>query len=209
MSAGKEKTRLILASQSRARQEMLHAAGLVFESIPAQIDEEALTRKWQGEGVAAQDIAEKLAEEKAVYIARTNPGALVIGADQVLECGGVLLSKALDAGEAREKLRALRGKTHHLISAFTLVRDGEILCAETQSARLTMRDFDEGFLESYCQKAGDALTKNVGAYALEGPGVHLFEKIEGDYFTILGLPLLPLLKQLRTHHNIDLEGGCA
>lgn len=196
--------RLILASQSRARQDMLRAAGLEFEIRPAQVDEPALMRKLVSEWATAPAVAESLAEEKALAVSREIPGAFVIGADQVLECGGQLMSKAKDEPEAREKLKALRGRTHRLISAVALARGGRTLWRAAREARLRMRDFDEAFLDAYCGAAGEALTRSVGAYELEGPGINLFEEIEGDYFTVLGLPLLPLLNGLRRECGIGL-----
>lgn len=198
--------KLILASQSKARQEMLRAAGLEFDARPAQIDEPALMRKLLSEWATAPAVAESLAAEKALVVSRENPEAAVIGADQVLECGGQILSKAGNVEEAKEKLKSLRGKTHRLISAVSVAKDGKILWRATQEAHLTMHDFSDAFLEAYCEKAGAALTRSVGAYELEGLGVNLFESIKGDYFTILGLPLLSLLNYLRAEFGIGFEG---
>lgn len=194
--------KLILASQSKARQEMLRAAGLNFEIFPAPIDEAVLMQKLKAEWATAPAVAENLAAEKALSVSRENPKALVIGADQVLECEGRIFSKARDAEDAKEKLRSLRGRSHRLISAVSVAQNGKRLWHTMQDAKLTMHDFGEAFLEDYCKKAGATLTRSVGAYELEGPGVNLFEKIEGDYFTILGLPLLPLLNYLRRECGI-------
>lgn len=190
---------LILASKSAARQAMLKNAGLEFQSIPAEIDERAF-----GNAGSPKELAGILAVEKAKYVARLNPDALVIGSDQILEFEGKTIHKAQNLQDAKEKLSALRGKTHSLISAVAVVKGETTLWSDAQAAALTMHDFDDAFLSAYVEKAGDALTQNVGAYALEGEGVHLFDKIEGDYFTILGLPLLPLLKYLREDHGAGL-----
>lgn len=193
---------LILASKSHARQSMLKNAGLAFQAIPADIDEAAL--KTQNADVTPKELAALLAEEKALHISKQNTDAIVIGSDQILECEGEILSKAEDEAAAKEKLLNLRGKTHHLISAVSIAKAGQTLWQHSDIAMLTMQDFDETFLQAYCAKAGDALTHNVGAYAVEGIGVHLFESIEGDYFTILGMPLLPLLTVLRKDYGVRL-----
>lgn len=185
---------LILASKSKARQEMLKNAGLKFETRPADIDEEHV----QAQDLKPEEMAQRLASEKALYVSEAYPEAYVIGADQVLQCQGRILSKAKNVNEAREKLEFLKGKTHSLVSAVSVAKGGDVLWSDQQSASLTMNEFDEEALQTYISKAGDALTRSVGAYELESIGVHLFEKIEGDYFTILGMPLLALLKYLRT-----------
>lgn len=178
---------IILASASKARAEMLRGAGIDFEIRPAGLDEAAL--RDQG--------AQALADAKALQIARQNSGALVIGADQILTLDGEILSKARDKEEARTKLQKLKGKTHHLTAAISVAQGETILWQACDRATLTMRDFDDEFLERYMKRAGEALTASVGAYWLEDVGAWLFEKIEGDYFTILGMPLLPLLQFLR------------
>jgi septum formation protein len=186
---------LVLASKSDVRGKLLAAAGLRFEIRPAQIDERAAER--QAGPLDAVAVARLLARKKAEGAAATLPGRLVLGADQTLARGTVRFSKPTDRAEAVEQLRKLRGRTHELNSALALVRDGKLLfdCADT--ARLTMRDFSDRFLEEYLDMVGPAALASVGAYQLEGVGVHLFERVEGDYFTILGLPLLPLLAFLR------------
>lgn len=193
--------KLILASASRARQSMLAQAGLSFEIHPADIDETAILRELKGAEPA--DKAHILAEKKAAYVSQQFPGALVIGSDQILEIGGDILSKASDKNAAREKLKRLRGKTHHLISAVAVCRDEKILWHHTAQARLTMHDFSDEFLENYMAAAGEGLTRAVGAYELEGAGSWLFSSIEGDYFTILGMPLLPFLNYLRENHGFS------
>lgn len=183
---------LILASGSKARQEMLTRAGLKFKAIPADIDEKALLAALKNK-LPPAEIAAALAQEKAKFVTAQNPGAYVVGADQILVFKGKIFSKAATKEEARASLQKLRGQTHHLISAVCVAKDGEILWDFADSAALAMRNFDDDFLDAYCAQAGEALTKTVGAYELEGRGASLFEKTEGDFFTILGLPLLPLL----------------
>lgn len=196
MSSG---TRLILASGSSARKEMLQSAGLAFEIVPADIDEDAIRSVMVSESdcVEAADIAAVLAAEKALHVSRAHAGALVIGSDQILALGRRLFSKAETVAEAREHLDRLRGRTHELVSAVAIARDGVILWQSVDSAQLTMRPFSDEFLGRYLEKAGDSTLKSVGCYHLEGLGVQLFDKIDGDYFTILGMPLLPLLAELR------------
>ena len=195
MSIWLGKDPLILASQSRARQMLLANAGVAFEAIPANIDERAVQK---ASGLSAPgEIAKLLAREKALWVSRQNPGRYVVGADQTLALGSRLFSKPAGRAAAAEQLRLLAGNTHELHSAFAVARDGEILLADVSIASMSMRPLGEGEIEAYLDKAGDAVTTSVGAYQLEGLGVHLFEHIEGDHFTILGLPLLPLLAFLR------------
>jgi septum formation protein len=192
---------LVLASRSDVRGKMLAAAGLRFEIRPAQIDERAVEAASGVSDSAA--IARVLARAKANAIAATVPGRMVLGADQTLARGSKRFSKPASQAEAAEQLRALRGRTHELHSAIVLLRDGEVLFDCVDSARLTMRDISDAFLGSYLDMAGDAALSSVGAYQLEGIGVHLFEKVDGDFFTILGLPLLPLLAYLRQNKFVD------
>jgi septum formation protein len=187
---------LILASQSRARQTLLAQAGIAFEAIPADLDERALQ---QASGLSsAEEIAALLARAKAVSVSSKHAGRLVVGADQTLSLGKKLFSKPADRAQAAEQLRALAGRTHELHSAFAAACDGEILFAEVAVARMTMRPLSEASVSAYLDEAGDEVTASVGAYQLEGLGVHLFERVEGDHFTVLGLPLLPLLTFLRS-----------
>jgi len=187
---------LILASQSRARQALLANAGIAFEAIPAVIDERAIQR---ASGLSAPgEIAALLAREKAVSVSSRRPGQLVVGADQTLALDQRLFSKPAGRAQAAEQLRALAGRSHELHSATAVARDGEILFEDVSIARMTMRPLDGAAIRAYLDTAGEAVTTSVGAYQLEGLGVHLFERIEGDHFTILGLPLLPLLKFLRS-----------
>jgi septum formation protein len=192
---------LVLASKSDVRGKMLAAAGLRFEIRPAPIDERAAEAMAGTREAAA--IARFLARAKADAVARSVPGLLVLGADQTLARGTARFSKPADRAEATAQLRALRGRTHELHSALALVRDGQALFDCVDSARLTMRNVSDRFIEDYLDMAGDAALASVGSYQLEGIGIHLFERVEGDYFTILGLPLLPLLAYLRENKLVD------
>ncbi len=185
---------LILASASGARRSMLENAGLSFTVDAADIDETAVKNAHDG---PPEQLAPRLAEAKARTISARHPGALVIGADQLLELDGVLFDKPRDLADARAHLMLLRGRTHRLISAAAVVQDGHVLWTASDEARLTMRAFSEGFLGEYLAKAGVAVRNTVGAYHLEGLGATLFEAVDGNHFTILGLPLLPLLAFLR------------
>jgi septum formation protein len=188
--------RLVLASQSRARQLLLANAGIDFEAIPADIDERAAQ---QSAGLSAPaDIAVLLARAKAVAVSIQKPDRYVVGADQTLALGQRLFNKPSGRLEAAEQLRSLAGRTHELNSAVAVAHGGEIVFVHVALARMTVRPLNEVEIEAYLTHAGEAVTSSVGAYQLEGPGVHLFERIEGDYFTILGLPLLPLLAFLRS-----------
>jgi septum formation protein len=187
---------LILASQSRARQALLANAGIAFEAIPAEIDERAIQL---ASGLSAPgEIAALLAREKAIFVSLRHPGQFVVGADQTLALDQRLFSKPAGRAKAAVQLRALAGQSHELHSATAVARDGKILFEDVSIARMTMRPLDGAAIRTYLDAAGEAVTTSVGAYQLEGLGVHLFERIEGDHFTILGLPLLPLLKFLRS-----------
>jgi septum formation protein len=186
---------VILASQSRARQMLLGNAGISFEAVPADIDERAVQKN---SGLTSPgEIAGLLAREKALFVSSKNPGRYVIGADQTLALGERLFSKPSGRAQAAEQLRLLAGSSHALHSAVAVARDGKIVFSEVSVARMTMRQLGENEISAYLDAAGDAVTTSVGAYQLEGLGVHLFERIEGDHFTILGLPLLRLLAFLR------------
>jgi len=193
---------LILASGSMARRQILNGAGVPFEVLPADVDEETLKANLLAGGQTPRAIAQALAWAKAEARSKQTPG-LVIGADQTLELDGVLFNKAATMAEAEASLRLLRGKTHQLHSATALARDGELVWQEVVTASLTMRDFSELFLTRYLQQQGPTILSCVGGYQIESHGVQLFEQIEGDYFTILGLPLLGLLGQLRRHGILD------
>jgi septum formation protein len=195
MTIWRGKQPLILASQSRARQALLANAGLDFEAIPADIDE----RKIQNDSGLSEpeQIARLLAREKALAVSSAHPERIVIGADQTLALESQLFTKPAGRTQAADQLRMLAGKIHELHSAIAVARSGKILFETVSVARMTMRELTETEIEAYLDAAGAAVTTSVGAYQLEGLGVHLFERIEGDHFTILGLPLLPLLAFLR------------
>ena len=187
---------LILATQSRARQMLLANAGLDFEAVPAEIDERGIQ---ESSGLTSPgDIAALLAREKARAVSGGRPDQFVVGADQTLALGTRLFSKPAGRVQAAEQLRALAGNRHELHSAVAVARDGKILFETVSVAGMTMRPLTGAEIEAYLNAAGEAVTSSVGAYQLEGLGVHLFERIEGDHFTILGLPLLPLLAFLRS-----------
>jgi septum formation protein len=187
---------LILASQSRARQMLLKNAGIAFEAVPSDIDERAVQER---SGITAPgEIASLLAREKALAVAGQRPGHIVVGADQTLALGDRLFSKPDGRAQAAEQLHALVGHTHELHSAVAVAREDRILFAHVAVARLTMRRLGDTEIATYLDAAGAAVTSSVGGYQLEGLGVHLFERIDGDHFTILGLPLLPLLGFLRS-----------
>lgn len=190
---------LVLASASRSRRDMLDAAGVAFEVVPADVDEPALRAQHLKTDPAAGpgDIARMLAEAKAVAVSTRRPEALVIGADQVLALDGDLFSKPGSEAAARRDLLRLRGRSHGLHSAVALAQGGKIDWTHGAAATLTMRAFSDDYLDGYLRRCGPEVLASVGAYQIEGPGIGLFERVEGDYFTILGLPLLPLLAELR------------
>ncbi|WP_417767050.1 Maf-like protein [Stappia sp.] len=190
-------TDLVLASGSRIRAELLRNAGLTFRVDPAGVDERAIEAPLLESGFSPEDIAQVLAEAKAQETSLRNPGALVVGADQVLEFGGARLTKPDDMEAARRQLLAMSGKTHALHSAAAIARDGETIWRAVGTVRMKMRAFGPEFVGRYLAAVGDDALASVGAYQLEGRGVQLFEAIDGDYFTVLGLPLLPLLDELR------------
>lgn len=188
---------LILASKSQARAAMLAAAGVTVELVPADIDERALDAAWTAAGHGPAEIARLLAEAKAVAVSRARPDAVVIGADQTLALGTDRFSKPRDFDEARRHLLSFRGRIHHLHSAVALARGGVATFAHVASAAMQMRAFSDAWLDSYLLAMGDQVLASVGCYQFEGPGIQLFDRIDGDYFTILGMPLLPLLAALR------------
>jgi septum formation protein len=198
MSAPAPAPGIILASKSAARRQVLEGAGVPFEIAVAGVDEDAVKTAMLAQGSGPREIADALAEVKAVRISARRP-ELVIGADQTLEFEGRLYDKAETLEAARERLQSLRGKPHKLHSAVVVAKDGAPIWREVVTATLTMRDFTDAFLEDYLSAEGDNALGSVGCYRLEGPGAQLFSSIEGDYFTILGLPLLGLLDLLRRH----------
>jgi septum formation protein len=201
MTLWRGKHPLILASQSRARQALLANAGIDFEAVPAELDERAVQ---QASRLSIPgDIAALLARQKALVVSSQQPGRFVAGADQTLALGSRLFSKPASRAQAAEQLRALSGHSHELHSAVAVVRDGKILFERAAVARMTMRRLGEAEIGAYLDHAGETVTSSVGAYQLEGLGVHLFERIEGDHFTILGLPLLPLLAFLRSERLLN------
>ncbi len=188
---------LILASASTARAEMLRAAGVAIEIVPARVDEGELKLSLQQQEADVETAAIALAELKALQVSRAKPGRLVLGADQMLDCDGAWFDKPESRAGARNQLLTLRDKTHRLTSAAVLARDGLRVWHHATAARLTMRAFTDSFLDQYLDQAGDAVLSSVGAYQLEGLGAQMFKRIDGDFFTILGLPLLPVLDILR------------
>lgn len=191
--------RLMLASQSAARRALLTNAGLNFQTHPAAIDEAEIKRSARADGMTAIDTAILLAELKAARVSRSHPDALVIAGDQLLVCEDIWFDKPADMGEAAAQLQTLRGRSHTLVTAVLCQRGNQRLWHHVAQPRLTMRTFSNGFLEAYLAMEGESLLDTVGAYRLEGPGLHLFEAVDGDHTAILGLPLLPLLGFLRQH----------
>lgn len=193
---------LVLASGSRTRARMLESAGVPIEIAVPNIDEPELMASLHASGAPVERAAEVLAEMKANRVAMRFPGRLVLGCDQMLECDGRWLDKARDRDNAREQLKTMRGRSHNLITSAVLVRDETRLWHHTDIAEMRMRPFSDDFLDYYIGSAGDDILRSVGAYQLEGLGAQLFDRIGGDYFTILGLPLLPVLAILRTHQVV-------
>jgi septum formation protein len=187
---------LLLASASPFRRRMLEAAGVAFRVVPAEVDESALKRSLAGK-VAPEGLAETLAAAKAEAVSGKFPADLVIGADQVLALGDETFGKPHDLTAARAQLERLRGRTHRLLSAVALARGGRVVWSKVDTASLTVRDLSAAFLDEYLARCGERLLSIAGAYEIEGLGIQLFDRVEGDYFTIVGLPLLPLLAQLR------------
>jgi nucleoside triphosphate pyrophosphatase len=189
--------RLILASASASRRNLLASAGLAFDIDGARIDERAVEEEFLRQGGAPDDLAQRLARAKALEVARRNPQALCLGADQTLSIAGRILHKPADLMEAARQLHALAGRSHSLISAFCFARGGAALFESKEVANLTMRPLDERAIRLYLALAGPAALSSVGTYQVEGLGVHLFEKIEGDHATVLGLPMIRVLAWLR------------
>lgn len=188
---------LLLASKSATRAGLLRAADVPFEARDSRVDERALEEPLRAAGAGPGEIATALARAKALAVSEESPGRLVLGADQTLGCGGRLFVKPADRQEARASLEALSGQPHDLHSALCAARDGAVLFEHVAVARLVMRALSSGFLDAYLDSAGEGVLGSVGAYQIEAAGMHLFERIDGDHSTILGLPLLPLLEFLR------------
>ena len=195
----KQEGDIILASASQSRRKLLQAAGIAFRTVPAGVDEAAIKGSHVPLGSGLDHLATQLAIQKALVVAARNPGALVVGADQVLICEGEAFDKPENLAAARQQLLRLRGRTHRLETAVACARSNDVLWSHVEAPQLTMRAFSTDHLEAYIAAEGNALTESVGGYKLEGLGIQLFESVTGDYFAILGLPLLPLLAFLRAH----------
>ncbi|MEQ1617415.1 MAG: Maf family nucleotide pyrophosphatase [Terricaulis sp.] len=193
---------IVLASGSAIRRKMLQAAGLSFEVDLASVDEDAAKADLRAAGLAPREQANALAELKALSVSKQRAG-LVIGADQVLALDNETLDKPKDLEEARSHLQRMRGRTHELLCAAVVATDGNIVWRCLQTPKLKMHDFSDAFIDAYIARAGDAVLASVGAYQLEGLGAQLFERVEGDYFSVLGLPLLPLLAFLREQEALE------
>lgn len=190
---------VILASGSRFRAEMLSAAGVPFTVVVAGVDEAAVRESLGAEGASTEDVAIALGELKAIAVSRRHPEALVIGSDQMLDCNGIWFEKPVDRDHARASLVALSGRDHRLVTSAVVAQAGTRIWHTVQSVRMRMRPLTEAYIDAYLDAVGDDVRSSVGAYQLEGLGAQLFSAVEGDYFTVLGLPLLPLLDFLRTH----------
>ena len=201
-SLWQNKMPLVLASLSATRQALLNAVEIPFESVPSAIDERLVERPLHEKGASSAEIATHLAQAKALAVAMVRPGRLVLGADQTLSFEGRTFSKPATIAEAQVQLAAFSGRTHELHSALCVVRDGIILFETIVTARLTCRSYSADFIARYMKLAGEAVLTSVGAYQIEGIGLHLFDRIEGDSSTILGLPLLPLLEFLRREGSL-------
>jgi septum formation protein len=192
---------LLLASASVFRRKLLEAAGVAFRVVPAHVDEAEIKARLATR-VAPDVLAGALAAAKAEAVSARFPGTLVIGADQVLALGAQIIDKPRDQAEARAQLEHLRGKTHRLFTAAALAEDGQTVWRAGDSATMTMRDFTDGFVDSYLRQSADAVCQMAGSYDIEGRGIQLFERVEGDHFAIIGLPLLLLIAELRARRVI-------
>ena len=196
-------TSLVLASSSPFRRMLLQNAGLSFEAHPAGINERAIEMRLTEMHAGPEQVAVELAKAKALDVSRRFPGSLVLGSDQTMSLGERVFHKPADIHEARSHIAALSGKTHRLNSGVALARDGAVVWDHVSHADMTVRPLSEAFIDRYVARCGEKLLSSVGAYQLEGEGIHLFSAIDGDYFTILGLPMLPLLAKLREMGAID------
>jgi septum formation protein len=195
--------KLILASKSASRQALMSGAGLVYEAIVADIDERAIEANLSARYAKPPEVAVELARAKAQWVSERNEDAYVIGSDQVLSLGERVFHKPLSMGEAADHIRAMSGRTHHLNCGVALAFRGQVIWTDVSIAAMTMRTISPSFLQTYLDMAGESILQSVGAYQFEGPGIQLFETIDGDYFTILGLPMLKLLAGLRSLGIID------
>ena len=202
MTAIGQSMTIVLASGSRTRADLLRGAGLTVEIDPANVDEDAVKESLRAEGASAAQVAEALSDLKALKVSRRHPGALVIGADQTLDCNGVWFDKPPDLDHLRAHLEALSGHRHSLFAGVSVMRDGQRLWGLVEPAHMTMRNLSADFITRYIEAVGEDGLGSVGGYRLEGLGAQLFSRVEGDYFTVLGLPLLPLLGFLRQHGAI-------
>ena len=193
--------RIVLASGSAIRRQILNGAGINFDVVVKPVDEGAIKHSMLADGYKPRDIADALAEAKARRVSQAEPG-LVIGADQIMEMDGRIFDKPVDLAEARERLKHMRGKTHFLVGAVVICENGQPVWRHASRTKLTMRDFSDEFLDQYLEDEAESVCKSVGAYRFEGPGAQLFSHVEGDFFSILGLSLLPLLDFLRTRGAI-------
>ena len=192
------KQKIILASESSARKNLLQQAGVDFKCVAARIDEDAIKNSLQSEGAKPNEIVDTLAEYKALRVANNFPNDIVIGSDQILVCNNVILSKARTFDEAKKTLNLLKGKSHQLLSAAVIYENNKPVWRTVSRAQLFMRDFSDNYLDEYISTSNENILSSVGCYLLEDKGIGLFNRIQGDYFTILGFPLLEVLNFLRT-----------
>jgi septum formation protein len=195
--------RLILASKSGSRKSLMNGAGLSYDAISADIDERAVEEPLRIAGQSPSAIARALAEAKALWVSQRHPDAFVIGSDQTLSLDDRIFHKPRDMQDAADHIRAFSGRTHHLNCGVAIAQDGKVQWSDISTAAMSMRTVSEDFLARYLKMAGDGILLSVGAYHFEGPGIQLFNNIDGDYFTILGLPMLKLLDGLRSLGAID------
>ena len=196
------KQKIILASESKIRRKLLLQAEVNFQSIAAKIDEDAIKESLKNEDAKPKDISDALAEYKAIRVANNFPTDIIIGCDQILVCNNEIISKARTLNEAKETLKLLRGKSHQLLSSAVIYDNNKPVWRTTSRAQLFMRDFTDEYLEYYIQTSGTDILSSVGCYLLENNGVNLFNRIQGDYFTVLGFPLLEVLDFLRKRELI-------